>query len=344
MIEKNEYNIEELKKNPKTAYLAGELERLTKQEMETQGFIEKDASMAELAEEELGNIAVQKKTIEGQLLSMLKAEEEEEKFPNELILEVRAGAGGDEASIFAFQLAEMYGRYGEKQGWTFRKLDESVSEVGGYKEASFEVRGVGVYKRLRFETGVHRVQRIPATEKQGRIHTSTASVAIMPVRKIHTLEINPADLETETSRSGGAGGQNVNKVETAVRIIHKPSGIAVRSTAERSQLKNRERAMSILQAKLEAMKEEEESKKYAATRKDQIGITLKTNDFPFAPGHMVILPHVSRKQELTDDLMGTILFLPTKIAQEIGAAASETRSEEQAMRPGIRRMYTERGT
>ena len=150
-------------------------------------------------------------------------------------------------------------------------MDESRAELGGYKEAAFEIRGKDVYKRLRYETGVHRIQRVPETEKMGRVHTSTASVAIMPVRKKTTIEIKPTDLEIETSRSGGAGGQNVNKVETAVRIIHIPTGIDVRSTSQRNQLKNREAAMSILIAKLEAKKEEEEAAKYSAKRKDQIG-------------------------------------------------------------------------
>ena len=168
-------------------------------------------------------------------------------------------------------LALMYEKYSEKQGWSWKKINESKSSLSGYKEASFEIRGKDVYKKLRFETGVHRVQRVPITEKSGRIHTSTASIAILPVRKKTTIEIKLDDLEIETSRSGGAGGQNVNKVETAVRIIHKPSGIDVRSTAERSQLKNREKAMSILTSKLEILKEEEEAKKHASQRREQIG-------------------------------------------------------------------------
>jgi len=196
---------------------------------------------------------------------------ETEEFPNEIILEVRAGAGGEEAALFAKELAEMYILYAQKQGWGTALLSSSESSIKGYKEAVFEIRGKDVYRKLRFETGVHRIQRVPETEKMGRVHTSTASIAILPVRKKSTIEIKSSDLEIELSRSGGAGGQNVNKVETAVRIIHKPTGIDVRSTSERSQLKNREKAMAILTAKLEVKKEEEEAAKYSAERKTQIG-------------------------------------------------------------------------
>jgi peptide chain release factor 1 len=179
----------------------------------------------------------------------------------------------------------MYERYADKRGWSWKTVDESKNDVGGYKEASFEVHGKDVYRLLRYETGVHRVQRIPATEKNGRVHTSTASVAVLPIKKKITIEINPADIELEYSRSGGAGGQNVNKVETAVRVIHKPTGIDVRSTAERSQLGNRERAMSILLSKLQQQKDEEEAKKYSADRKNQIGTgdrseKIRTYNFP----------------------------------------------------------------
>jgi peptide chain release factor 1 len=184
---------------------------------------------------------------------------------------VRAGAGGDEASLFAWQLAHMYERFAETKKWSWKILDESSNEVGGYKEASFEIKGKDVYKLLRYETGVHRVQRVPSTEKNGRIHTSTASVAILPIRKKTKIVINPADLEMEYSRSGGAGGQNVNKVETAVRLIHKPTGIDVRCTTERKQLANREKAMEILISKLQLLKDEEEANKYSGERKNQIG-------------------------------------------------------------------------
>lgn len=263
-------NIEKYKQDPKTAYLAGEFQRLLKEEERVLDMA-KDAEMKELADEELKNIESQKKGVQEQIEKIAKASEEEEKFPNELILEVRAGAGGDEASLFAQDLAQMYEKYAERNAWQFAPVHKSENAVGGYKEASFEIKGKDSYRKLRYETGVHRIQRIPTTEKSGRVHTSTASVAILPIRKKATFEINPADIEMEFSRSGGAGGQNVNKVETAVRLIHKPTGIDVRSTSERSQLKNREKAMQILQAKLEVIKAEEEASKLSSERKDQIG-------------------------------------------------------------------------
>jgi peptide chain release factor 1 len=263
-------DMEKYKNNPKTQYLAEAFERLLKEEDEIR-LLAEDEAMKDLSDEEMKNVSSQKEGLLKQMEEILEAEKKEEEFPNEVILEVRAGAGGDEAALFAKELAEMYGLYAETQGWSFSPIETSETAIGGYKEASFEVRGRDCYKRLRYETGVHRIQRVPATEKMGRVHTSTASVAILPVKKKSSIDIKPSDLEIETSRSGGAGGQNVNKVETAVRIIHKPTGIDVRSTAQRSQLKNREMAMSILTAKLEKLKEEQEAAKYSADRKSQIG-------------------------------------------------------------------------
>jgi peptide chain release factor 1 len=264
-------DITSYKSNPKTAYHATEYERLEAQAVEVRELIEADPSMSELAEQDLADIASQQGALLLQMDAILKEEEEEDKYPNEIVLEIRAGAGGDEAGLFAADLANMYRGYAEIKGWGVRTLAESISDLGGYKEASFEVRGKDVYRELRLETGVHRVQRIPETEKQGRIHTSTASVAVLPIRKKVTFEINPSDLDMEFSRSGGAGGQNVNKVETAVRLIHRPTGIDVRCTSERKQEANREKALQILTAKLYELKVEEEAKKYAAERKGQIG-------------------------------------------------------------------------
>jgi len=259
--------LDEYKKNHKTAYLAEMYEKLLKDEQELLIMVKEaektgDASMKEFAEIDILALAEQKKTIEGQIKTIIESEKEEEEMPVEMILEVRAAAGGDEAAIFARELLEMYQRYAEMKGWGTRVLEEG---------AEMEVKGNGAYEALRYETGVHRIQRIPATEKMGRVHTSTASVAILPIRKKSKFEINPADIDIEFSRAGGKGGQNVNKVETAVRVIHKPTGLWVRATAERSQSKNRETAMSILRAKLEVLEEEREAKKHSANRKGQIG-------------------------------------------------------------------------
>ncbi len=277
-------NLEKYKSNPRTAYLAETFARLLEEEAQVKA-LATSPEMAELGEEELKSLEKQKVELMKQMEEILQVEKIEEEFPNELILEVRAGTGGDEAGLFAKELAEMYALYAESQGWGVSLVYASENALGGYKEASFEIRGRDCYKQLRFETGVHRVQRVPETEKMGRVHTSTASVAILPVRKRTNIEIKPSDLEIETSRSGGAGGQNVNKVETAVRIIHKPTGIDVRSTSQRNQLKNKEMAMSILIAKLEAKKEEEEHAKYSANRKSQIGTAdrsekVRTYNFP----------------------------------------------------------------
>lgn len=264
-------NLEELKKNPKTSYLASRYEELMKEEAEVLHMAEIDPSFRVMAEDDIKRIKVEKDGIEEQVKAIMESEKVEEEFPNEIVMEIRAGAGGDEASIFAQDLALMYQRYAEKEGWQVLKVSESLSDLGGYKEVMFEIHGKDVYKKLRFETGVHRVQRVPLTEKSGRVHTSTASVAIMPIRKKVKFEINPADIEIEFSRAGGKGGQNVNKVETAVRLIHKPTGLFVRSTSQRSQNANREKAMEILQARLQMMKEEDEAKKFSSHRKDQIG-------------------------------------------------------------------------
>jgi len=264
-------DISKYKENNKTRFLAEDFERLEREEAEILKLLETDPSLKELSEEELSSIKNQKDTLLSQMEEILKSEIEEEEFPNEIILEVRAGAGGEEASLFAEELAQMYLAYGAAQGWQSAVVDESKSATGGYKEASFEIHGRNCFKKLRFETGVHRVQRVPATEKSGRIHTSTASVAILPLRKKTKLEIKDADLLIEFSRAGGKGGQNVNKVETAVRIVHKPTNIDVRCTSERSQLKNKEKAMAILIAKLEQKKEEEEASKFSESRKNQIG-------------------------------------------------------------------------
>lgn len=267
-------DLQKYKQNPKTQYLAENLERLFNEEADVLE-LQKQEGMAELAKNDLENIKVQKETLIKQMDEILEEDErkqkEEEEFPNEIVLEVRAGVGGEEAALFAEELATMYRKYAETRGWAISVVDESQSPLGGYKEASFEMRGRDVYRDMRFETGIHRIQRVPATEKSGRVHTSTASVAILPIRKKVKVEINPADLEVTFSRAGGKGGQNVNKVETAVRLTHKPTGIVISCRAERSQQANREKAMAILQAKLYEIKKEEEASKYSAERKEQVG-------------------------------------------------------------------------
>ncbi len=264
-------DLDAFKKNSKTSFLADLYSNLEKEEAEVNKMAASDPSFLALAKEELENINTQKEGLMGQMKTIVAKDVEEEEFPNEIIIEVRAGAGGDEAALFAEKLATMYRRYGERRGWTVRTLEESKNSLGGYKEASFEIRGKGVYKELRFESGVHRIQRVPATEKSGRVHTSTASVAVLPIRKKTKVEINPADIEMEFSRSGGAGGQNVNKVETAVRLIHKPTGVDAKCTSQRSQSANREMAMQVLQAKLDVLHEEQMSKEHSAERKELVG-------------------------------------------------------------------------
>jgi peptide chain release factor 1 len=276
--------LEEFKSNPRTMYTAQEYERLLSAKKDAEELLS-DVDMKELAEGEINALSTQIDALWKQMEDTAQVAKEEEEKPKAMILEIQGGAGGDESSLFAAELALMYQNYAESRGWGWNKLDESVSDVGGYKDVSFEVKGRDAYDALRFETGVHRVQRIPETEKNGRVHTSTVTVSVMPIRATTKVTIPMSDLEFETSRSGGAGGQNVNKVETAVRVIHKPTGIAIRCTIERSQLKNKERAIEMLQAKLDLLAQEEDDKKHADAKKSQVGTgdrseKIRTYNFP----------------------------------------------------------------
>lgn len=267
--------IDDFRRDHRTAYLAAEYDRLSEQLLKAEE-LTRDPGLAALALEEMGELRAQQAGVLKQMEQIVKEDEVGESEAVAAVMEFRAAAGGDEAALFADELARMYQRYAEVRGWEVKLLD-------GLK--AFEIKGRGVYEALQYETGVHRVQRIPATEKNGRIHTSTASVAILPIRKHSKVTLNPSDLEMEFSRSGGAGGQNVNKVETAVRLIHKPTGLEVRSQSERSQAANREKAMQILAAKLENFEEEKAAKEHSEARKAQIGTgdrseKIRTYNFP----------------------------------------------------------------
>ncbi len=229
-----------------------------------------DPELSNLADEELHGLVERRTVLEQRLLLHLVPKDPYDDA--NLYLEIRAGAGGDEAAIFAGDLFRMYGKYAENQGWSVEVLSASAGEHGGYREIITRVVGRGAYSKLKFESGVHRVQRVPETEAQGRVHTSTCTVAVMPeLEDVGKIELNPKDLRVDTFRASGAGGQHVNKTDSAIRITHLPSGIVVECQDERSQHKNRARAMSLLAAKLRDAEEQKRQTETAETRRSLVG-------------------------------------------------------------------------
>ena len=246
--------------------------------------LQEDPEWRDIAEEEIGKLRDKIEAMESHIQSLLLPQD-----PNDnknIFLEIRAGTGGDEASLFAADLFRMYARYAENKRWQVEIISESPSEVGGYKEIIAKISGKGVYSRLKFESGVHRVQRVPSTEAQGRIHTSACTVAILPeADAIHDVEINPADLRIDTYRASGAGGQHVNRTDSAVRITHLPTGIVVECQDDRSQHKNKAKAMAVLAARILDQKIRAQHAEEASARKAQVGTgdrseRIRTYNFP----------------------------------------------------------------
>ena len=263
---------------------------------------ETEQELLELINEEQESLKVEKEQLA--LLVLKKMVPPDASDSRNSVMEIRGGAGGDEANIFAGDLFRMYSRYAERNNWRVEVMSSSPAETGGFREIIFNISGEDAYKFLKFESGVHRVQRVPVTETQGRIHTSTATVAVLPEAEEVDIEINPSDLEISTMRASGAGGQHVNTTDSAVQLVHKPTGVTVYCADERSQHKNRAKAMTVLRSRLLKAKEEEEHAKYAAERKGQIGTgdrseRIRTYNFP--------------QGRLTDHRIGENFSLPTVI-------------------------------
>lgn len=271
-----------------------------------------DKDLRDMAETEYYELKDQLPGLEKQIkILLLPPEEDDEK---NAILEVRAGTGGDEAALFAGVLLEMYQRYSQQQGWKFEIMDASENELGGYKEVSASITGKNVFSKLKFESGAHRVQRVPVTESQGRVHTSAATVAVLPEAEEVDIYINPADLKFEAFRSSGAGGQKVNKTNSAVRIIHVPSGVVVESQEERSQFKNRDNAMRKLRSRLYDAKKQATDAAYSEKRKLQVGSgdrseRIRTYNYPQGrvTDHRINLTLYKLDEIVSGDALGEII-------------------------------------
>lgn len=280
-----------------------------------------DPELKALAEEELVDLQAQKETgYQAVLVAMIPPDASNSK---NTVMEIRAGAGGDEAALFAGDLYRMYSRLAEAKGWAVETLSTSPSESGGLKEVSFIIKGEDAYKTLKHESGVHRVQRVPATEASGRIHTSTATVAVLPEAEEIDIEINPEDLEISVCRASGPGGQGVNTTDSAVQILYKPTGMIVTCADERSQQKNKIKALTVLRSRLLKEKEEEERAKYAANRKTQVGSgdrseRIRTYNFP--------------QGRLTDHRIGLTLYSLDEIMEgELNEVITALQVEEQKL-------------
>jgi len=261
-----------------------------------------EEELREMASEELESLTAERDKLANDVLRFMIPPDATDSRNS--VMEIRGGAGGDEANIFAGDLFRMYSRYAETRGWRVEVMSSSPADVGGFKEIIFNITGEDAYKYLKFESGVHRVQRVPATETQGRIHTSTATVAVLPEAEEVDIEINPNDLEISTMRASGAGGQHVNTTDSAVMMVHKPTGTTVYCADERSQIKNRAKALTVMRSRLLKAKEDEEHAKYAAERKGQIGTgdrseRIRTYNYP--------------QGRLTDHRIGLNLSLPPVI-------------------------------
>src|SRR6476469_5632997 len=290
----------------------------------------RDVEIAAMADDEIPELEKRVADLEREVqIAALPADETEER---DAIIEIRAGTGGNEAAIFAADLYRMYHRYAESAGLKTEDLESSPSELGGLKEAIFRVSGESVFRKLRYESGVHRVQRVPATEAQGRIHTSTATVAVLPEAEDIDVELKPDDLRIEVSRAGGPGGQGVNTTGSAVQVMHIPTGMIVRCQDGRSQIKNKERALSILRARLLERKQREEAEKYSAQRRGQIGTggleeKIRTYNFPQnrVTDHRIGLTLYNLDRVMDGDLRELIQSLQTadvteRLNQSVAAA------------------------